>query len=499
METIDKDGRNVPYTAGELLVTYKEYAASSRATELVPEKTESKVEEEIEELDAQLLAFPEAKSKGSEKQREKILEEKKEELEKDPRVAFVDYNYLRKPFRTPNDTRFAYQWSMENANFPKAWSRAWGSGAKIAIVDGGADARHPDLRDKVIAQRDFVDEDMIAEDSLRGHGTHVSGVAAAATNNRKGISGGCPGCELIIAKVIDPYRGEDADVARGIVWSVEQGSEVLNLSIGGPGSSKVLKRAVNYATRNGVVVVGAAGNYAEYGNPKIYPAAYPNVVAVAATDKRDQRASFSEYGGWVDVAAPGVNILSTLPNGKYGRDSGTSFSAPFVSGLAGLLASEGLSADEIRKRIETGAADAGKRGRDPYYGHGRINAFASVKGTPSPPAKSFKPIPEKPKLKPSRCTITGTKGSDILRGTRGSDVICGLSGNDVIRGAAGNDVVRGGPGNDLVIGGPGRDLLLGGSGRDMLNSKDGAGGDSSNGGLGRDLCLADRRDKTTKC
>lgn len=189
-----------------------------------------------------------------------------------------------------------------------------------------------------------------------------------------------PNCKLLVAKILDQYGGYDSDVANGIVWSVDRGAKGVNLSLGGEGSSRVLKDAVDYATGKGAVVVASAGNYAEYGNPRIYPAAYPNVIAVAATDSQDQRAYFSERGNWVDVAAPGVDILSTLPGGRYGKMSGTSMAAPYVSGLSGLLAAQGLTNSQVKSRIESRATDLGPKGKDPYYGYGRINAQASVGG-----------------------------------------------------------------------------------------------------------------------
>ena len=310
--------------------------------------------------------------------REDALERKKDDLEADPRVESVDFNYLRKPSYIPNDPRFQAQYGLPKARFTKAWNQTRGGGVRIAIVDGGVDARHPDLRGKVVAQRDFVANDPVAEDSLGGHGTINAGIAAAATNNRRGVAGGCPNCKLVVAKVLDQYGGYDSDVAKGIVWSVDRGAKVVNLSLGGEGSSRVLKDAVDYATSKGAVVVASAGNYAEYGNPRIYPAAYPNVIAVAATDSQDRRAPFSERGNWVDVAAPGVDILSTLPGGRYGKMSGTSMAAPYVSGLAGLLSAQGLTNSQVKGRMESRATDLGPKGKDLYYGYGRINAQAAV-------------------------------------------------------------------------------------------------------------------------
>lgn len=380
---VDEDSDGAPYAAGELLVTFKPDVPLGRV-EKVQEETGAKgEEEEIPNLDARLLTFPKVESEASGDVREEVLLRKKNELEADPRVESVDFNYLRKPSYVPNDPRFPTQYGLSRARFTKAWNRTRGGGVRIAIIDGGVDTRHPDLRSKIVAQKDFVTGDPVAEDSLGGHGTINAGIAAAVTNNGKGVAGGCPNCKLLVAKVLDRYGGYDSDVANGIVWSVDRGAKVVNLSLGGEGSSRVLKDAVDYATNKGAVVVASAGNYAEYGNPRIYPAAYPNAIAVAATDSQDRRAYFSERGNWVDVAAPGVDILSTLPGGRYGKMSGTSMAAPYVSGLSGLLAAQGLTNSQVKGRIESRATDLGPRGKDPYYGYGRINAQAAVNGVNS--------------------------------------------------------------------------------------------------------------------
>lgn len=511
-EKVDKSPEGKPYAAGELLVTY-EQEAPKRVEKEMPEEVSGKVEEEIEKLDSQLLIFPEVKKQGSKENRVNALEQKKAVLEEEPGVASVEYNYVRKASYIPNDSRFSRQYALEKASFPRAWNKVRGRGARIAIVDDGIDARHPDLADKIVLQKDFVNDDAVADDSPYGHGTHVAGIAAASTNNGKGIAGGCPNCKLVIAKATQDLSGTISDIAEAIVWSADNGAEVINLSLSGPEASEVERKAVNYATRKGAVVVGAAGNWGT--NEPLYPAAYPNSVSVVATDRSDKVAGFSNYGRSVDVAAPGVGLLSTLPDGKYGYLSGTSMAAPYVSALAGLLTGKGFDQSEVRRRIENGALDLGKKGKDPRYGHGRIDALAAVKGTKPPPVQDI--YPEKPKPKPKRCTITGTRGNDILRGTKGNDVICALSGNDIVRGGGGRDVIRGGSGNDLLKGGrdndlisggggrdtledeTGRDHLRGGSGTDLLRVRDRRAGDIVDGGSGRDLCAADSGDTIRSC
>lgn len=498
-----EDQPGAPYAAGELLVTYGKEPEASSKDERVREEVGARVEEEVAKLDAQLLTFPEIKEERSENAREENLKRKKMELEEDPRVEHVDYNYARKTLNRPKDPEFSRQWGLRKAGFPRAWERTKGRGVEIAILDGGIDARHPDLRGKIVAQRDFVDEDGVAEDSSFGHGTHVAGIAAASTSNGEGIAGGCPGCGILVGKVVEYGEGYDSDIAEGIVWAVDEGAEVVNLSLGAPMQSNLLEEAIAYAKSKDVLVVAAAGNFAPFGNPKIYPAAYSDAMAVAATNVKDERDSYSSYGNWVDVAAPGVRIYSTLPKGKYGYDSGTSMAAPHVSALAGMLIAEGLQSAKARTKIEGTAVDLGKKGKDPRFGHGRIDATAATSTL----------LPDKGR----RCTVEGSDSADVLVGTRGRDVICGRGGNDVVDGRGGNDilygnggydVLKGGPGDDLLLGGAGNDVLkgglgidrlLGGNGRDVLDARDDHGGELIDGGGGRDLCAVDSGDELKRC
>ena len=366
---VDYDPAGAPYAAGELIVTYEEGAPIDVVGSLA-EKARGEIEGHLPAIDARLLEFPGVKGERSREVRERDLARIKENLERDPAVESVDYNYLRTPSFTPNDPKFDEQWGLIKPGFEEAWSRTRGKGVRIAVVDSGAAVRHPDLRRKIALTRDFKHNDSSVEDRA-GHGTHVAGTVAAMTDNGKGVAGGCPACKLIIAKVFDPDQGYDFAIARGITWSADSGAKVINCSFTGPGDSRALKNAVGHATSRGAVVVAAAGN-GDTNKPK-YPAAYPGVIAVAATNQEDRRASFSNYGSWVDVAAPGVGILSTIPGG-YRSLNGTSVAAPHVSALAGLLAAQGRGPRAIRDRILRTTLDLGPKGSDPYYGHGRIRA-----------------------------------------------------------------------------------------------------------------------------
>jgi thermitase len=375
-QSVDEDSRGVPTTSGELLVTYEPKASEQDVDEVVQEAG-ARIEEELPAPDAQLLSFPEVQNERSEATREEELQQTKEALEQDPDVRHVDYNYLRELDYVPNDRYFARGrlWGLKRIGAPGAWDRTKGSGVKVAVVDTGIVAKHPDINGKVVAQEDAVNNDAVAEDDDLAHGTHVAGTVAALTNNGRGVAGGCPKCSLLVAKAGD-YKGlTDADVVEGIYWSVQNGAKVINLSLGGPGNSWALERAVNYAWNNGVVVVAAAGN--QNTSTPYYPSGYGNVISVAATDKSDEKASFSNYGK-VDVAAPGVGIVSTVSGKWYAAYSGTSMASPHVAALAGMLAAQGRSAPEIRERIEANAVDLGPAGKDAYYGWGRIDAKRAV-------------------------------------------------------------------------------------------------------------------------
>lgn len=370
---IDKDLSGAPYAAGELIVTYKEDASEKEVEEV---EREGDVEEEIPEIDAQVLEFPELENERAQRVREQDLERKKKELEKDPAVESVDYNYVYTGSYTPRDPKFRFQWGLKKAGFEKAWHRTRGNGVRVAVVDSGADIGHVDLRRKVAVKYDFVNRNSTVED-LHGHGTHVSGIVAARTGNGKGIAGGCPNCKLIIAKALDKNLvGYNDNISDAIIYSAKNGARVINLSLGSHQGSAVLKNAINYATNRGALVVAAGGNYGT--RKAVYPAAYRNVVAVIHTDRYDRRGFDASSGGYLDVAAPGVDIISTVPGG-YAYKNGSSMAAPNVSALAGLVSAQARTPKIVRRRILLTAQDLGPRGRDLYYGHGRIRADRAVR------------------------------------------------------------------------------------------------------------------------
>jgi thermitase len=373
-QKVDEDPSGAPYVAGELLVAY-EPETSENAEQAIVRGSGGRTAEDLPER-MRLVSFPGIARGKSQQARERALRRKLEELRSEPGVEAADYNHLYEAASAPNDPRFRDQWGLKKTTFPGSWINATGTGARIAIVDSGIDKNHADVGSKVINQKSFVTDGAGIRD-LFDHGTHVAGIAAALTNNGKGVAGGCPDCRLLIAKVLNA-RGKTsgAKLVQGIDWSVANGADVINISIAGPANDGV-RLAVNNARASGTVVVAAAGN--GYGSTtKQYPAAYEEVIAVSATNKNDRLAPFSSRGTWVDLAAPGKDILSTRAGGGYNEEDGTSEAAPFVSALAGLLASEGKTATEIRQRMQSTADDLGPTGEDPSFGYGRINANRAV-------------------------------------------------------------------------------------------------------------------------
>ena len=312
--------------------------------------------------------------------------EKLTELQKDPSVEYAEPNYRRQALvTTPNDTYYAsYQWNMPIIRANYAWDVTRGNTSTvIAVIDTGVSLTHPDLASKIIAGYDFADNDSNPMDE-QGHGTHVAGIAAAITNNGIGVAGIDWNARIMPVRVLDENgSGLDSDIAEGIIWAADNGADVINMSLGGPSSfPQTLQSAVDHAYySHGVVVVAAVGN-----NPNgvpIYPAACSHVIGVAATNSSDQRASFSNYGTFVDIAAPGETIASTYWSGGangYALASGTSMATPHVAGLAALLVGQypSYTPAQIEGEIETTAIDLGTPGRDNYYGYGRIDAYNAV-------------------------------------------------------------------------------------------------------------------------
>jgi thermitase len=328
-----------------------------------------------------------------------------------PGVRYVEPNYLAFAFATPNDPSFSQQYGLQRIQANLAWD-IWQPQRTvyIAIIDTGIDSNHPDLTHKMrrhsngaVYGWNTLNNTTNALDD-NGHGTHCAGIAAAEINNGVGIAGVAawnPGVanansyvQLMPVKVLSSSGSGSLDaVARGITWAADNGAHILSLSLGAGSGAQQLQDAVNYAWTRGCLVVVAAGNGGS-SSPQ-YPAFYTNSIAVAATDANDQLASFSQFGSWVDIAAPGVNILATYPNNQYRSLSGTSMACPHVAGAAAVLWSHNpsLTNAQLRSALETNV--------DPYQpfsgrtiapNAGRLNVYRALQavggGGPTQPSLS---------------------------------------------------------------------------------------------------------------
>jgi len=362
-----------------------------------------------------------------------------EQYKQNPAVEYVHPNYILEISLIPNeypdrDALIETQWGLDKIKVPEGWDIETGSPDKvIAVIDTGVDWNHPDLESNIwineieanglddvdddengfvddVRGYDFVDintttyesygfELLVGEDytdrdndpmDFHGHGTHCAGIAGAVTNNAEGVAGVAWNNKIMVVRaafgikknnVINGYLDTDAVIA-AIHYAVENGADVISMSFGGSNYS-ALQDVIDYAYAEDCVLVAAAGNYGYYDYEILYyPAAYDEVIAVAATNSSDGKAYFSSYGDFVDVSAPGVNILSTLFDDTYASKKGTSMATPHVAGLGGLLRSHypSLSNTEIVQLILNNAdnIDALNPGYEGKLGSGRINVLGAL-------------------------------------------------------------------------------------------------------------------------
>jgi hypothetical protein len=286
-------------------------------------------------------------------------------------------------------------WGVSRIGADKIWDTATGIGVTVAVIDTGIEITHPDLQGKVVKGYDFVNDKDSAEDD-NGHGTHVAGIVTATQNNA-GTIGVSHGTWVMPVKVLNSAgSGYISDVAKGIYWATDNGAQVINLSLGASVDTDVLRRAVNYASSKGVLMVAAAGN--EYGAPCQYPAAYGNVICVVATDSSNRLASFSNVGG--ELAAPGVSNYSTFLGGTYRYLSGTSMAAPHVAGSLAVLRGicPDCSSSELIGTLRDTAVDLGAEGTDIIFGYGLVDLRVA--------AEQYLNIPEEEQLPEETNEIT---------------------------------------------------------------------------------------------
>jgi thermitase len=308
------------------------------------------------------------------KSRSKSSDQLMQYFNQNTNVSFAEPHYIYLKNQV-NDTYYSsYQWNLPAIGTEKGWNVTRGSKKiKIAVVDTGVDLDHPDLSGRLTKGYNAIADNDQPEDD-NGHGTHVAGIIASETNNGKGVAGITWYNPIIPVKVLDSKgTGGSFIVAKGIRWAVDHGANVINLSLGNYQSAAVTEEAIRYAQKKDVVVISAVGN--DNSSQPSYPAAYPGVLGVAAVDLDGSRAAFSNYGDYIDVAAPGVDIASTYFNAQYATLSGTSMASPHVTALAGLIRSVNpdLKSTEVMDIITRTTQKVRQAGSQPYYGSGIID------------------------------------------------------------------------------------------------------------------------------
>jgi hypothetical protein len=382
-------------------------------------------------------------------------------LARDPAVISVEPDSTGTVQFTPNDSLYLTdpffglgQWGIRTTHVDQAWDVTRGSPAIIvAVVDTGIDANHPDLAGVSLPGTTFVtspDPQCDASSTIddNGHGTHVAGLIAANGNNGQGIAGVAFGVRILPIKALDCQgSGLLSDVASSVIWATDHGARIINISLGSSSAQATLEDAIRYAVAHNVLVVTAAGNCGVPStrcgsvNEPSYPGAYPETLAVGATDVNDLRASFSNIDPYVALSAPGVRIWSTTPTYPttlsknapgttgYAAFSGTSQAAPFVAGVAALVLSGDptLTAVQLADRLRSTADDLGAPGPDPSFGAGRVNALRAVSVSAVPTYGAVYDIAALPALAstlaPIETTVTVTNASSFAWAATGPEPV----------------------------------------------------------------------------
>ncbi|WP_426337960.1 S8 family serine peptidase [Pseudoduganella sp. S-14] len=308
-------------------------------------------------------------------------------LKNNPHFKFAELDQRVAVSATANDPYLGSEWHISKIGANTAWDNTQGSGVTIAILDSGMDAAHPDLAANAVAGYNAYDNNTNTAD-VCGHGTKAAGSAAATINNTAGVAGVAGQAKIMPVRIAYNSSGTCyayfSTMASGVTWAADHGARVVNISYANVPTSSAVQSAANYLKGKGGLLFVSAGNYNR--DEGFTPT--DTMIPVSATDSYDNRASFSSYGAFVALAAPGAGIYTTVQGGTYGAVNGTSFASPVAAGVAALVmaANPSLTADQVKNILFTTAVDLGTAGRDIYFGYGRVNASAAVAAAKAAPA-----------------------------------------------------------------------------------------------------------------
>lgn len=389
---------NKKYKKGEVIVKYKE-SLSTQSIQNVQSKQNLQRMNALNSSKGKMVKYKIPDNKN--------VEEVVEHYDNLEEVEWAEPNYIAYILAIPSDTDYNEQWGFINLNMEAAWDEKRDSDSvTVAVLDTGIIPEHPDLENNLSDEgADFVGgtqtddpsnynitdkdpTDKTPYENGGSHGTHVSGIIGAVSNNDLGVAGTNWSTNILPIRVLDTDgSGSYWDIAEGMYYSVDKGAEIINLSLGATTDSDTLHTAIQDAYNSGAVLIAAAGNSGD--NSVIFPAAYDETIAVGATDKNNSLTDYSNYGPKLDLVAPGggdtYSIYSTW--GYYDGSStvsgyaymkGTSMATPYVSGVAALLLADGVNPRDIRKRLTSTTVDLGPSGRDDYYGYGLVDGYGAL-------------------------------------------------------------------------------------------------------------------------
>lgn len=379
----------------ELLLRFKP-GAGRRACEVLLRSISASIVDEISQIKVLVIRVPRS-----------AVDKVRSALARNPVVDFVEENRVVGLALTPNDPYYSSQWHLPKIGAPYAWDISVGSQSIIiAVLDSGVDPTHPDLAGKLLQGWNFYDNNADTND-IHGHGTKVAGTAAAIANNGIGVASVAWSCPILPVRVTDPNGYTTYSLlSKGLVYAADRGARVAIMSFHVFNGSTTLTSAAKYLMEKGGLAVAAGGNTGVYENYSDNP----YIISVSATTSSDAIASFSSYGPYIDLSAPGVSIYTTFKGGGYGASSGTSFSAPIVAGVIALIFSvnPSLAPSKVEQILEDTAVDLGAAGYDVYYGWGRVEAYEALRAAAS--------ISTPPDVAPPSVEITYPRSGDTVSG-----------------------------------------------------------------------------------